>query len=161
MLQLGCHIPALRRCLHRLRDVCTHLCLTKGEISGHIGVTAFKETFINLLQFLQSFTLTNNSLPSMQPNYYLRAMPKGGADGMKARVKTGEWRAIMGWQGPTSRTVKKVASLHINTALTDYKNWQIDLHMPVCVCLWMQHSCSNNLSISSGIQDEIGVASGG
>ena len=98
------------------------LTFDKGEISVHIGVTAFKETFINLLQFLQSFTLTNNSLPSMQPNYYLRAMPKRGAGGMKARVKTGEWRAIMGWQGPTSRTVKKVASLHINTALTDYKN---------------------------------------
>ena len=88
----------------------------------HIGVTAFKETFINLLQFLQSFTLTYYSLLSMLPNYYLRAMLKGGAGGMEARVKKGEWRAIMGWQGPTCRAVKKVASLHINTALTDYKS---------------------------------------
>ena len=58
----------------------------------------------------------------MPPNYYLRAMPKEGAGGMEARVNTAEWRAIMGSQGTTSRTVKKVASLHINTALTDYKN---------------------------------------
>ena len=102
--------------------MCTHLRLTKGEISVYIGVTAFKKAFINLLQFLQSFTLTYDSLPSKAPNYYLRAMPKGGVGGMEARVKTGEWRAIMGWQGTTSRAVKKVASLHINTALTDYKN---------------------------------------
>ena len=64
------------------------LTFDKGEISVHIGVTAFKETFINLLQFFQSFTLTYDLLPSMPPNYYLRAMPKEGAGGMEARVNT-------------------------------------------------------------------------
>jgi len=51
--------------------------------------------------------LKYNLLPSTPPNYYLRATLKGGAGGLEARVTTGDWRAIMGWQGPTSRAVKK------------------------------------------------------